>query len=156
MTFQEIEAQAQLISQCYGALLGRSLLSPKTVKESKSLAQALYHAPFVLMSHGNERDPIFNFANLKAQALFEMSWQDFTRLPSRFSSEQANREERTHLLQKVEQQGYIDDYSGIRISSSGQRFVIKQAVVWNLRDKKGDYLGQAAMFEHWQYIGNDT
>jgi hypothetical protein len=46
--------------------------------------------------------------------------------------------------------GYIDHYEGIRISSSGKRFKISNAVVWNLTDKNQNYKGQAAWFEQWR------
>jgi hypothetical protein len=38
----------------------------------------------------------------------------------------------------------------VRISSTGKRFLIKEAIVWNLVDDKGDYQGQAAAFSKYQ------
>jgi len=142
----------RLISSSFERLLGRTLVSQQSQIDELGLEQALYQAPFVLLSHGVESDPIFNFANLAAQNLFEIPWQEFICLPSRFSAEQPNREERARLLQTVNEQGYIDDYSGIRISSSGKRFMIKQAIVWNLLSAEGVIMGQAAMFKHWQSL----
>ena len=43
----------------------------------------------------------------------------------------------------------MDDYSGIRISKTGRRFRIEQAIVWNLTDGVGNQLGQAATFDRW-------
>jgi len=45
--------------------------------------------------------------------------------------------------------GPVDDYSGIRISQSGRRFRIEQAIVWNLIDAAGHLCGQAATFDTW-------
>jgi hypothetical protein len=52
----------------------------------------------------------------------------------------------------VASQGFIDNYQGVRISNSGQRFMIDQAIVWNLTDPAGNYCGQAATFDQWQYL----
>ena len=48
--------------------------------------------------------------------------------------------------------GYVDDYRGIRISSSGRRFEIDRATVWNLRDAAQAYAGQAATFSTWRFL----
>lgn len=79
--------------------------------------------------------------------LFEMSWDEFTRLPSRKSAESPNQEERSRHLALVKKNGFIDHYSGVRISSRGKRFLIENAVVWNLIDTGGNYRGQAATFD---------
>lgn len=110
----------------------------------------LWQADFALLSHGTEADPIFNFANRTALELFEMDYQEFTQLPSRCSAEPVRREERAALLAQVTEFGCIDNYSGVRIASSGRRFTIQQAKVWNLTDSQGRYFGQAAMFADWQ------
>lgn len=44
-------------------------------------------------------------------------------------------------------QGYIDDYKGVRISSTGKRFLIKQCIVWEVFDAAGVRRGQAATFD---------
>jgi len=115
-------------------------------------ARRLYFAPFALLSHGTETDPIINYANHTAQQLFEMSWEEITGLPSRLSAEAAVQDERNALLQRVSANGYIDDYSGIRIAKSGNRFKIEDATVWNLQDGSGNYAGQAAMFSIWHRV----
>ncbi|MAC46095.1 MEKHLA domain-containing protein [Oceanospirillum beijerinckii] len=143
------QRHGQLLCYSFQKLLGRPLLNDHDLSESDpELIQKLYNAPFALLSHGLEADPIFNFGNQRALELFEFSWLGFIQLPSRHSAEPINREERAALLKKVTDQGYIDDYSGIRISSTGQRFIIEQAIVWNIIDELGQFHGQAAMFEH--------
>lgn len=109
-------------------------------------ARALYHAPFVVLSHDPAPDPRFTYANLAAQARFEMPWHEIVGLPSRLSAEPLAREARARLLEAVARQGYIDHYSGVRIARSGRRFMIEDATVWNLTDVDGRLLGQAAMF----------
>jgi len=114
--------------------------------------QALYEADFVVVSHGTEADPIFNYANAMAQRLFEFSWEEFTTLPSRLSAELPNREERAQLLSAVTRQGFIRDYRGIRIAKSGRRFYIHNAIVWTVTDDLGTPYGQAATFRQWEYL----
>ena len=135
--------------------LGEDLIDPAL--SGPAAAQALYEAPFVLVSHGTEADPIFNYANRTAQRLFELSWAEFTALPSRCSAEPPNQAERRQRLAMVAQQGFIRDYAGVRIAKSGQRFVIQGAIVWNVTDAAGLPYGQAALFYQWQYLdGGDT
>ncbi len=120
--------------------------------QSGDLVEHLFHAPFGLVSHGMEADPIFNFGNATALELFEMSWEAFLRLPSRESAEPISRQERAVLLDRVSTEGFIDDYRGIRISASGRRFRIEQATVWNLIDSSGKPWGQAAKLDRWSYV----
>ncbi len=115
-------------------------------------AKALFNAPFALISHGTESEPIFNYANRTAMRLFNMTWNEIITLQSRYSAEQPNRQQRSHFLNEVKTHGYIDNYCGIRIAKGGRRFQIEQATVWNLIDNNGDYYGQAAMFSHWRFV----
>ena len=76
-----------------------------------------------------------------------MPWSEIVGLPSRFSAEPLAQAERESLLACVASQGYIDDYSGVRITRSGKRFTIQNATVWNLINQDGVVLGQAAAFK---------
>jgi hypothetical protein len=109
-------------------------------------AIALYHAPFVVLSHDTDADPRFTYANLAAQACFEMTWPQIVSLPSRLSAEPMEREARERFLEQVAAHGYIDDYRGVRVAKSGRRFLIQAATVWNLLDAEGHPIGQAATF----------
>jgi len=122
------------------------------VADEEVAARMVYFAPFALLAHGTGDDPTFTYANLTAQQLFEMDWQTITRLPSRLSAETMLQAERQALLQRVAEHGYIDDYTGIRIASSGRRFCIEQATVWNLQECGRQLCGQAAMFRLWHPI----
>ena len=120
--------------------------------DSASAVIALADAPFAVVSHGTEAEPVFNYANKLALQLFEMSWDEFTLLPSRCSAEAPNQAERARLLQAVTRQGYIDDYTGIRIAISGRRFMIRDATIWNLLTDTGRHYGQAALIRHWEML----
>ena len=81
-----------------------------------------------------------------------MDWDQFTQTPSRLTAEPVNREERARMLEQAKTHGYISDYRGIRISSSGKRFLVEKATVWNIQKPDGTPLGQAAMFSDWAYF----
>lgn len=140
-----LRRRVELIAASFHRLLGRPLL-PEAGADTWA---ALWHAPAVIVAHGTEDDPVFFYGNRLALELFEMDFAAFTRLPSRCSAEPLVREERERLLQRVSRDGYIDDYAGVRISASGRRFRIEQAVVWNLLDADGSLHGQAATFGQW-------
>jgi hypothetical protein len=129
---------------------GRDLLPGIT--DPAEMAQKLFAAPFVVVSHGTEADPVLNYGNLAALKLWEMSWEELTRTPSRYTAEAPNREERARLLEAVTRHGFIDDYSGVRISQNDRRFRIARATVWNLLTDDGARCGQAAMFDRWEFI----
>ena len=140
-------AQLTLIADSFRRLTQRAL-----VATDSALRQALWHADAAILAHGTENDPIFFYGNRRALELFEMSFEDFTQLPSRFSAEPLEREARAQLLARVSRDGYIDDYAGVRISASGRRFMIHGAVVWNLIDEQGALHGQAATFSRWSLL----
>lgn len=143
----EIITYSKLLAESYWKLKGQSLLP-----SGSDLAQRLYEAPFALVSHGTEVDPIFRYANQTAQTLWQMTWDDFIILPSRLSAEQMLQEERDRLLQEAQSKGYIDTYEGIRIASTGHRFKIKDTVLWNVVDSDGVQHGQACVIRHWDFL----
>lgn len=143
-------AHAETLARSFRHWLGRDLVPGAT--DPRTLAEALFHAPFVLVSHGTEADPVLNYGNRAALALWEMPWAELTRTPSRLTAEAVAREERSRLLAEVTAHGHIANYAGIRISKSGRRFRIQQAIVWNLLDEVGGRCGQAAMFDQWEFL----
>ncbi len=146
---QFLPIEARLILDSYQHFLGKPCF------ESVSLintAQMLYEAPFAVVAHDTQTDPIFGYANRMAQNAFEMNWAEITSIPSRQSAEPVLQDERQALLQRVQQFGFIDDYSGIRISKTGKRFWIRNATIWNLINPNGVRVGQAARFDCWDYL----
>jgi len=138
------------IRNSYRQLLLKELI--QDIQSDEQFARQLFHAPFALVSHDTASDPVFNYANLKALELFGLSWEDFTHLPSRLSTEPVNQANRDRLLAEVTEKGYINHYEGVRVSSTGKRFLIKNAVVWNLMDINQSYKGQAAWFDQWEFL----
>jgi hypothetical protein len=141
-------AHSQILARSLKQRTGRELLPGNLA--APEFAEKIFHAPFVLVSHGTEADPVLNYGNAAALALWEMSWDELTRTPSWLTAEAPNRTERAKLLEAVARRGFIDDYAGVRISKSGKRFQIFQATVWNLISEKP--CGQAAMFDRWEYL----
>lgn len=130
--------------------LRRDLVAPRMNDEEA--ARYLFHAPLALVSHNTEKDPVFNYGNLTALDLFGVSWEELTALPSRLSAESVNQAERLRLLEEVNSRGYLENYRGVRVGRHGRRFLIENAVVWNLLNSSGAYCGQAAMFHHWKHL----
>jgi hypothetical protein len=130
--------------------LARSLISRSGSAEDQ--ARALFEAPFVVVSHGTQADPVLNYGNRAALALWEMDLATFLVTPSRLTAEPVHRDERARLLARTTRDGYVDDYQGIRVSRTGRRFRIDQAIVWNLIDARGNPVGQAATFSEWRFL----
>lgn len=141
---------ALCLARSFRKWTGRDLLQG-TFSEVE-LVEKLFNAPFVVVSHGTQSDPILNYGNLAALALWEMSWEEFTHTPSRLTAEAPNRQERAMLLNTVTAKGFMDNYSGVRISKNGRRFEISSAIVWNLISEKGEPCGQAATFSEWKFL----
>lgn len=147
---QSVIAQTQLMARSLRHWTGRELLPG--IFNPAGLSRFVFESPFVLVSHGTETDPVLNYGNATALALWEMSWEELTRTPSRLTAEAPNRAERARLLAAVMARGFIDDYSGVRISKTGMRFRIARATVWNLLTEDGQPCGQAAMFADWEFV----
>ncbi len=117
----------------------------------ENIAREIFFLPFAVISHGTEVDPIFNYANQCALNLFEMTWNEFIRTPSRLSAKSNSQDERNRLLKSVSENGYVNDYSGVRISKKGKHFQVSRATIWNVIDQE-HYYGQAAFIKAWVYI----
>ncbi|AFZ37258.1 MEKHLA domain protein [Stanieria cyanosphaera PCC 7437] len=148
----EIISWSQIILDSFAEVVGKELLARKGTPAAQ--AEALFFAPFVVVSHGTQAEPIFNYGNQVALDLWEINWQNFIQTPSRSTAEPINQLERQQMLEQVAQKGYVDNYSGVRISSTGKRFLIKNTIIWNLRDRAGNYCGQAANYAEWDMIKN--
>lgn len=145
-------AHVDLLLSSYTRHTGRQLYGETLTGAAR--AQAVLEADFALLSHGTESDPLFNYGNRTALRLFELDWDSFVVTPSRESAEPAAQETRERFMRAVAQNGYADDYTGVRISARGRRFTIDQATVWNVVDDSGVRIGQAATFAHWTRLAD--
>jgi hypothetical protein len=146
----EIIDWTQILLDNFASLLGYQLMVREG--DTQTQAEALFKANFVVASHGTQIDPILNYGNQTALDLWVMNWSDFIQTPSRLTAEPVNRIERAAMLEQVKTKGYIDNYRGVRIASTGQRFYIEQIIIWNLVDSLGNKCGQAATFSQWKNI----
>lgn len=144
----------RLLRDSYRRLTGRDLIDPSL--GDAAAARALFDAPFALLSHDTQADPILSYGNRTVLGLFAVTWEELTRMPSRYTAEAPERTERERLLHEVTAHGFVDDYRGVRISARGQRFLIEGACVWNLLDPQGRYRGQAATFADWRLLPTDA
>jgi hypothetical protein len=143
-------ARTRMILDSYEKWVHKELITRAGSAEEQS--QRLFEAPFVVVAHGVEDDPILNYANRAALELWETDLETLLTLPSRKTAEPMHRDERATMLQRTREHGYIDDYQGIRISTTGRRFRISRATVWNLVNGDGTHAGQAAMFSEWEPV----
>ncbi len=123
----EIIRWSQILSGNFNQLLDKDLVAPANTPEQ--LAQTLFNAPFVVVSHGTQADPILNYGNQMALQLWSINWDELITTPSRFTAEAVNQSVRAQMLKQAAKQGYIDNYRRIRISRTGQRFLIEQAII---------------------------
>ena len=146
----DVIEHSQRLAWSFHHWTGRSLLEPQS--SPTEFARSLFEADFVLVSHGMQADPVLNYGNQTALQLWDMDWATLTQTPSRFTAEPIAQEERARLLQQAQEKGYIDNYEGVRIASSGRRFVIKNVLLWNVMDEHKQPYGQAATFDRWEWL----
>lgn len=115
-------------------------------------AHALFLSPFVVVSHGTETDPVLNYGNQVALDLWEMTWDQLVQTPSRLTAEPINWAEREGMLEQAKIRGYLDTYRGVRMTSTGRRFLVENALIWNVVDAESQRVGQAATFSRWTWL----
>ncbi|PPD44758.1 MAG: MEKHLA domain-containing protein [Methylocystis sp.] len=131
-------------------LTGRELAQRGGGAEAE--AERLLDLPFVVVSHGAEADPLLNYGNRVALALWEMDLPTFLATPSRLTAEAMLRESRERLLEETARKGFVSGYEGVRISATGRRFKISNVTIWNVCDADGRAAGQAATFSRWTFL----
>jgi MEKHLA domain len=141
---------SQLLLNSFRHWIGRDLL--ERVGDPAYQAHALFLSPCIVISHGMEEDPIINYGNQAAMELWETTWEDLTRTPSRLTAEPINRAEREWMLEQARIRGYLDTYQGVRVTSTGRRFLVENAIIWNVVDAREQRVGQAATFAHWTWL----
>lgn len=137
----------QHLLDSYRHLIGCELIDRQN--SAAADAESLFQVPFVVVAHGTQPDPLLCYGNATALDLWEISIPTLLKTPSRETAEPVHRDERRHLLERTARDGYVDDYRGIRISTTGKRFLIERAIVWNVEDSEGKRIGQAATFDTW-------
>jgi len=153
---KELLQHIQLLLYSFHHWTADDLIQILSNDSPEEIANLLFNANFIVVSHGSEADPIFNYGNQKALDLWQMDWQTFTSTPSRYTVEPMEHEDREQLLAQAKSQGYVSNYRGIRIASNGDRFYINNVILWNVVDKEGKLWGQAATFHNWEAIAQKS
>jgi len=141
---------SQLLLNSFRHWIGRDLL--ERVGDQDYQAHALFQSPFVIVSHGIEEDPLLNYGNQVALELWELTWEQLVKTPSRLPAEGDTRAEREWMLEQASKRGYLDTYRGVRITATGRRFLVENAVIWNVVAAGGRVVGQAATFAQWTWL----
>ena len=149
-TIPAVVEWSQLLLNSSRHWIGRELL--ERAGDRASQAHALFLSPFVVVSHGMEEDPLLNYGNQVALELWGMTWEDLRRTPSRLTAEPTNQAEREWMLEQAKTRGYLGTYRGVRITSTGRRFLVENALIWNVVDAEGQRVGQAARFSQWTWL----
>jgi hypothetical protein len=140
-------AHTQVLLKSYQALLEKPLF----VRSGDALedARRVFDAPFAVLSHAVQADPVLNYGNHVVLSLWEMTLPQLLATPSRQTAEPMLHEARDKLLAETRAKGFISGYSGVRISATGRRFRIENVTIWNVVDGLGKPAGQAATFDTW-------
>lgn len=143
-------AQSALILDSYRRLLGYLLLP--SAGDAVEAARELYEAPFAVLSHGTQADPILNYANRIALSLWQTTPDVLLTMPSRLTAEPMAQAAREKLMSEVARTGFVTGYEGVRISATGRRFRIENVTIFNLTAPDGTFAGQAAVFDTWHDV----
>lgn len=138
------------LRQSFKRVVGRNLMSAQA--DDEAFAEALFYAPFAVLSHDNNHDPLFNYANLSALKAFGYEWHELMGLPSRLSAEAGIQADREKSLAIVKATDFLEHYQGVRITKTGRRFLIKNTVIWNVYDNHQNPIGQAACFDAGEFL----
>jgi hypothetical protein len=93
----------EILLRSYENLIGCELIGAQ--REHITGIKRIWNAPFAVVSHGKEQDPIFNFGNKVALELFELGFDEFVKMRSRKSAEAGAQSERERLLVEVTKHG---------------------------------------------------
>lgn len=85
-------AHTQILLDSFRHYVGRELIARTGQPDDD--ARAVFEAPFVVVSHGTQDDPILNYGNQTALTLWEMDIPTLTSMPSRLTAEPMHRDER--------------------------------------------------------------
>ncbi|TKB80927.1 MAG: MEKHLA domain-containing protein [Nitrospira sp.] len=150
----DVVAWCRLVLNSYRRWVGGELIERHGSPEAQ--ACALFAVPCVVVTHGAGADPMLTYGNRTALTLFETTWDELRRMPSRLTAEPVNQAERAQMLARAAAHGYIADYRGIRISATGRRFLVEDATVWNVVTPDGAHVGQAATFSTWRFLAREA
>lgn len=132
------------IDESFAEFNGKPLPVPSGIEDRyKWLSE---EAPYSILTHNTNNDPLFIYANQFALKCFKYTEDEMVGLPSRLSAAEKDREERQKLLEKVEKDGIAYNYNGPRVDKNGNSFHIHDGILWQVTDANGKRLGTGALF----------
>lgn len=138
----------------YFRATGKPIFPPEANVEIASAAKSLFEAPFVLVSHGTEEDPIFNYGNANALKVFEADWEALMRTPSRAVAPEEQLAARAALLDGAGQ-GVVELKGLVQQSLKGRMILLKEGISWTLKNLEGETFGQAVLCRDWAYADEE-
>jgi MEKHLA domain len=151
-----VEHAGHLI-RTFHALSGKELVPLKLLDDDPAeAAKALFFLPDrVVVSHGTQEGPegpVLNYGNSAALKRWSASWEQLTSMPSKYTAEPMEQSARQAFLDTVTKNDIVENYSGVRVTTEGKRFLLINGSVWNVKPKEFDGLriGQAATFNAWE------
>lgn len=139
---------ALLLNESYRRWYGEYLVAEQ---DPGLVLEAINADERVIVSHGLEEEPIFNYGNVRALFLFACGLDEFLRLPSKSTVREEDLVARQALHRAVEANGCAD-YSGVRLAQNGKAWLIESGRVWQLVDNLGRIHGHGACFTDWQSL----
>lgn len=116
-----------------------SITTPQQIHESTR---------FVVLSHGNQTDPIYNYENAAGFRVFRWPAERYYKLPSRYSApEGANRQAREAMIDSTVAQDVIYIDEAVRVRYPNATVTLRDAILWNVYDDDGNRVGQTALFD---------
>jgi MEKHLA domain len=111
-----------------------------------TLGEQVFKADFYILSHDRSADPILTYGNNRVLELWEVDWEELTKMHSKDTAKSVDRQDRSVMMAQVKRDNYLSGYSGMRVSKTGKEFKILDGVIWNMFADNGDFYGQAAWF----------
>jgi len=135
--------RAGVILDSYRRLLGRELIDRSG--DAADDARRLFALPKAVLAHDTGRPAILDWVNAAAAAAFDAAPEALLGRPSASTAPADAAPERETLFVRLRERGFVEGYSGVRVSLTGRRFVIADVTVFELRDRDGRTAGHAAI-----------
>ncbi|VEI19244.1 MEKHLA domain [Serratia plymuthica] len=124
MPSSELIDLIQRIDSAYRHWTGVGLPGPQATAPDPHFLWLHHQAPYSLLAHEGDVEPVFIYANHCAQQCFGYSFDEFIALPSRLNASPVDRAERQQLLDKTARQGIAQGYRGLQVDEFGNAFSI--------------------------------
>ena len=131
---------------------GFLISSHESFESNLELGEILLKWNNPLLAHNKAKEPCLTFVNYAALKLWKRSWKEMIGMPSKLTAPIDEQTLRSNSLTEAINKNGIKNYQGIRIDSEGERFMIKNGLIWTIWNEKGDRMGQAASSDSWRRI----